>query len=200
MSLRASYTLLAPLYDAVVAAATARPRAHSLARLSLGGPPLDVLIGGAGTGLDLPLLPRAHRYVALDLTAGMLARARGRAGDLDLAFVQGDSLRLPFPDAGFDAVVLHLIVAVVPRPADCLREAARVLRPGGRVLIFDKFLKPNEAAPLRRALNPVVSRLATRLDVTFEPLLAAAPALEKVSDEPALAGGWFRRIELRKKP
>ncbi len=179
MSLRASYTLFAPLYDAAVRRASRKLRADSLATLSVprGAP---VLIPGIGTGLDVPLLPRGPRYVGLDLTRAMLARVpRAGAG---LTLVQGDAMRLPFRDASFDAVVLHLIVAVVPDPRRCLAEAARVTRPGGQLLVLDKFLR----------------RLATRLDVVFESLLAEVGGLEIERDTPALAGGWIRSLVLRK--
>jgi hypothetical protein len=51
---------------------------------------------------------------------------------------------------------------------------------------------------VRRALNAVTRRLATRLDVVLEPLLAQVGGLEVESDTPALAGGWFRSVVLRK--
>ncbi|MCC6610269.1 MAG: methyltransferase domain-containing protein [Burkholderiales bacterium] len=195
MSLRASYTLFAPLYDAAVRRASRKLRADSLATLSVprGAP---VLIPGIGTGLDVPLLPRGPRYVGLDLTRAMLARVpRAGAG---LTLVQGDAMRLPFRDASFDAVVLHLIVAVVPDPRRCLAEAARVTRPGGQLLVLDKFLRPGERAPVRRTLNALTRRLATRLDVVFESLLAEVGGLEIERDTPALAGGWIRSLVLRK--
>lgn len=108
-------------------------------------------------------------------------------------------MALPFADESFDFVVLHLIVAVVPYSERCLAEAARVLKPGGRILIFDKFLHAGERAWLRRGLTPVIAKLATRMDVVFEEVLAATKDLSVVSDVPALAGGWFRLIELQKK-
>ena len=197
MTLRASYRLIAPLYDLFVARALSRPRARSLARVPRDGN-LEVLVAGAGTGLDLPLLPRAHRYVALDLSRAMLSRARPRAAALEMTFVEGDVQRMPFAGAAFDLVVLHLIVAVVPRPESCLAEIARVLRPGGRALVFDKFLRRGERAWLRRALNPLARRIATRTDVVLEDALASVPALTVTDDQPALAGGWFRLIELEK--
>ena len=191
--LRQSYTLIAPLYDLALARATAGARRASIASLEAGK---RVLLPGIGTGLDLPHLPPDRAYVGVDLTYAMLARIPRRK--LDLCLTQGDAMRLPFADASFDHVLMHLIVAVVPQPARAFAEAARVLKRGGTLLVFDKFLRPGKAAPLRRLANLVVSRLATRLDVVFEELLAHAPALKVESDRPALLGGWFRLIRLRK--
>jgi ubiquinone/menaquinone biosynthesis C-methylase UbiE len=198
MSLKTSYRFFSPFYDFFVERATAGLRKLSLSRLPLSGSE-KILLSGVGTGLDFPFLNACHEYTSLDLTAEMLVRARYRASRLRMEWVQGDSMALPFADEIFDCVVLHLIVAVVPQPERCLAEAARVLKPGGRVLIFDKFLHRGERAWVRRSLNVAVSRLATRLDVVFEDVLAHTPNLQLISDEPALAGGWFRLIELIKK-
>jgi ubiquinone/menaquinone biosynthesis C-methylase UbiE len=155
-----------------------------------------VLLAGIGTGLDLPHLPARHRYIGLDLTAAMLKRAAPRTGHLNFAPLQGDVHHLPFHNASFDCVIAHLILAVVPQPALCLAEIARVLKPGGQALILDKFLRRGQRAPLRRLLNPISRRIATRLDVVFEDLLETTPELHLIDDQPALAGGWFRRIRL----
>ena len=197
--LRYTYTLFAPVYDAFVAPFTARARRDSLRRLRE-GPHADVLLVGVGSGLDLPLLSPGPRYTGLDLTPAMLARARRKAAalNLDIRLDQGDARRLPYGDAAFDAVVLHLILAVTPHPERVLAETARVLRRGGRALILDKFLRLGQKAPLRRLVSPVLGVLATRTDVVFEETLAQTRGLEIVSDQPALAGGWFRHIELRK--
>jgi len=196
--LKASYSLIAPLYDAVIERPMREARRRSLTAL----PNIErrnVLVSGVGTGLDLPLLPALHRYTALDFNAAMLARAKPRAANLEVDFVLGDSMALPFPDAHFDHVVLHLIVAVVPEPQRCLSEAARVLKPGGSIILFDKFLQPGQSAPLRRLLTPLSRRIATRMDVVFEEVLSTVPQLEVVSDQPMLAGGWFRGIVLTKR-
>jgi ubiquinone/menaquinone biosynthesis C-methylase UbiE len=195
--LRFSYALIAPLYDLVIERPMRTARKRSLRALPVDAPG-RVLVSGAGTGLDLPLLPRLHRYVALDFSPAMLRRAVPRGAGLEIDFVLGDSMSLPFADESFDHVVLHLIVAVVPEPERCLAETARVLKPGGTVVVFDKFLKPQQHAWLRRALTPLTRRFATRMDVVFEEALQAAPSLRVVSDEPAMAGGWFRSIVLRK--
>ena len=129
----------------------------------------------------------------------MLARARPRCAGRDIALVEGDSQRLPFAPDAFDAVIAHLIVAVVPDPVRALREIARVTRPGGIVLVFDKFLRRGRRSLIRRLLSPVAARIATRLDVVFEDVLAQAPDLIVTADVPLLAGGWFRAITLQKR-
>lgn len=198
MSLKTSYRYIAPFYDVFLDRSIgAKIRQRSLA--ALGQQQRGrVLVDGAGTGLDFPFLPAQHDYTALDLTGAMLARSRGRAAGLNMAWVQGDSMALPFAEASFDYVVLHLIVAVVPQPQRCLAEAARVLKPGGRVFLLDKFLRRGERAWLRRMLSPLTGRLITRLDVVFEEVLERVPELRVLSDSPALARGWFRLIELQK--
>lgn len=180
----------------MIARATLAARRRSLAALPQ--EPGRVLLAGVGTGLDLPHLPPQHRYVGLDLNQAMLRRALPRVGDIDFVPVLGDAQRLPFADASFDGAVLHLILAVVPEPARCLAEIARILRPGGQALVFDKFLRRGQPALLRRLANPLVRRVATRLDVVFEDLLASTPTLALEDDQPALAGGWFRMIRLRR--
>ena len=194
MTLKTSYTLIAPFYDRAIDRATRAARRASLAQLPQN--PGRVLIDGIGTGLDLPLLPAQHHYVGLDLTAAMLARGLSRRAGLDFTATQGDAQHLPFATASFDHAVLHLILAVVPNPNACLAEIARVVIPGGSVLIFDKFLKRGQPALLRRLANPLVRRLATRLDVIFEDVLAGTNGLRLEHDQPALASGWFRLVRL----
>ena len=195
--LRLSYSLIAPLYDKLIERPMRTARERSLRSLQT-NETRRVLVSGAGTGLDFPWLPTQHRYTALDFNPAMLARAKARGEKLDVEFVLGDSMALPFTDAQFDHVVLHLITAVVPEPQRCLSEAARVLKSGGTIILFDKFLQPQQRAPLRRLFSIVTRRFVTRMDVVFEDVLRAAPELQVVSDVPLLAGGWFRGIVLRK--
>jgi ubiquinone/menaquinone biosynthesis C-methylase UbiE len=196
MSLKTSYTLIAPIYDAFVKAPLERARAESLKGLPT-SPSGTVLLNGVGTGLDLPHLPDAHDYVGVDLTPAMLRRAARVPLQRRVSFVQGDAMRLPFGDASFDHAVLHLILAIVPDPTACLRETARVVRSGGTVLVFDKFLRLRQRAWLRRALTPITGAVATRLDVVFENVLEQVPGLEVESDA-GFAGKWFRLIRLRR--
>jgi len=96
---------------------------------------LDV---ASGTGRAAKaLLAAGARVVLLERDAGRLARA---AAELPGAtgFVRGDAGRLPFDAGAFDAVVLRAVVHHLQDPAHALREAARVARPGGVVLVVDK--------------------------------------------------------------
>ncbi len=114
--------------------------------------PARVLDLCCGTG-DLAFLAGSgaaagSRVVGLDFTLPMLAIARGRriaSGGMP-AFVQGDAMRLPFPDSSFDAVTMGYGLRNVVDPLGCLREARRILAPGGRVVVLDFGKPPHPAA------------------------------------------------------
>lgn len=190
------YSLWAPVYDLAGRGFDSRRR-ESLELLDP-KPGERVLIVGAGTGADLPFLPPGCAVVATDLTFAMLAQARARQRDgVHLAIMDGHQLAVPA--GSFDAVVLHLIVAVIPDPVRCLQEADRVLRPGGRVVVFDKFVRGERAPALLRAVNVVTRALFTEVTRNFEDILSRSGArLAVEQDAPALLGGLFRRILLRK--
>jgi phosphatidylethanolamine/phosphatidyl-N-methylethanolamine N-methyltransferase len=200
MALKHSYTLLAPLYDRAVRGPLYNVRRQSLSRLK-NVADKDVLLNGIGTGLDLEHLPRGARYTGSDITPLMLKRAQQRANEtgIDIKLECADSHNLPFASESFDIIIMHLILAVVPNPERALQEADRVLRNNGSIYILDKFLRPGQLAPIRRGLNTVLRHVATRTDVVFEDVLSTSSNLHVVSDEPALAGGWFRLIELVKR-
>lgn len=109
--------------------------------LPLVRPGLTVVDVGTGTGGMLPYLAQvASRIVAVDLSGEMLRRARARARTLGLgnvAFLQGDVSRLPLGDDEVDAAFSSLVLHHAPRPAEALREMARVVRPGGSVVVVD---------------------------------------------------------------
>ena len=200
MSLRASYTLLAPLYDIIVKRATSSWRTRSIQQLDIQVND-TVLLNGVGTGLDLAHLPDHAHYIAADLTFAMLKRAKSNAdnsADRKIDFHLADACKLPYKTDSFDCIVLHLILAVVSTPHQLLIECERVLKPGGKITIVDKFLKPEQKAPFRRLLNFFTRHIATRMDVVFEEVLKSCPSLSIISDTPLQPGSWFRNILLAK--
>ena len=199
MALKHSYTLLAPIYDTLVSGPLDAYRDISLSRLQ-DVEDKKILINGIGSGLDIPYLPPGAHYTGTDITAAMLNRAikRSQQSPLKIDFQIADSHALPFEDNSFDAVVMHLILAVVPKPELALQEACRVLKPDGHIYIFDKFIRPGQLAIVRRLLSLFLQHIATRTDVVFEDVLSTCQQLEIIHDKPALAKGWFRLIELKK--
>lgn len=187
---RARYTLYAPFYDLFVRRlARGRRRAVELLHVRPGE---RVLIDGCGTGLDLELLPRDCAVTAIDLTPAMVEKTRARAASLGMEIDARvmDAARLDFADEAFDCVLLHLILAVVPDPYSTAREAARVLRRGGRASVFDKFASGPPSLP-RRALNVLTNVVAT--DITRSlPDIVAGTGFDVAHEEPSAFGGLFR--------
>jgi len=195
---RVRYSFYAPFYDVAARTLESRRR-RSIAMLQL-TPGESVLLVGAGTGLDLPLLPAGLAVTAVDITPAMIERLRRRAALLGMAVDARvmDGQALAFPDSSFDAVILHLILAVIPDPYACIREAERVLRPGGRLAILDKFLPDNQApSAVRRLANLVTNFVATDINRQVGPILAAT-GLQVEQQEPAGFGGLFQMLLCRK--
>jgi ArsR family transcriptional regulator len=111
----------------------------------------DLLDLGTGTGRILELVAdRVERAVGVDLSREMLAIARAnleRAPRRNLQVRQGDMYQLPWPAASFDVVTVHQVLHFADDPADALAEAARVLRPGGRLVVID--FAPHDLERLR---------------------------------------------------
>ena len=111
----------------------------------------DFLDVGTGTGRMLELFgPRVEHAVGVDLSREMLAVARAnleRAGLGNCSLRQGDMYRLPLASESFDAAVFHQVLHYAEDPARAIREAGRVLRAGGRLVIVD--FAPHEVESLR---------------------------------------------------
>jgi ubiquinone/menaquinone biosynthesis C-methylase UbiE len=133
------------LYEPLVRAAVGRrgellrARMVDEARIPAGGRVLDL---GTGTGLLLPWLAAAvgptGRVIGVDLSAAMLARARGRVpASLAIDLIEADAASLPFPDGTFDAVVSAYAVTALADPAAGVAEMVRVARPGARIVVAD---------------------------------------------------------------
>lgn len=200
---RLRYSFWALTYDRIATAEAKfdAARRRSIERLRL-APGHRVLIVGAGTGLDLPHLPPDVDITAVDVTPAMLRRLERRAADAGRRVTTHimDGRRLAFPDASFDAVIMHLVLAVMPQPERGLREAVRVLVPGGRIAVFDKFLRDDERPTLkRRALNALAKPLFSDMNRRLGPLVATT-SLRIEHDEPVAFRGLYRIATLASRP
>jgi phosphatidylethanolamine/phosphatidyl-N-methylethanolamine N-methyltransferase len=192
--LRLRYSIWAPHYDRVTKFHRERKRSIDLLGLHPGE---RLIVIGCGTGADLPFVPEGVEVLATDLTPAMLrqAMAHARRG---IEFRVMDGMALDLPDGSFDAAILHMVLEVIPDPARCLREAARVLRPGGRLAVFDKFLPEGDRPGfLRRAGLALLDLVFTSTNRRMGEILALSGApLVVEHDEPS--AGSYRHVLLRR--
>lgn len=112
---------------------------------------------GAGTGANAELFPDAVTELVLaEPDSHMLKKLRSKVGEGDagVSIVEAPAERLPFEDSSFDTAVFTLVLCTVPDPAAALAEAARVLKPGGRLLFVEHV----------QAADPGLARWQDRLE------------------------------------
>ncbi len=193
------YRCWAPVYDQVFDRFFAAPgRRRALQVLAL-QPGERALFVGVGTGADLPLLPEGTSAVGVDLSPEMLAKARARLPlrGRSVALLQGDAQLLPLRPERFDAVVLNLVLSVVPDGRACFRQAMAALKPGGRIVILDKFVPDaSRLTPLRRLVNLVTVLFGTDVTRRLGDILQGA-AVKIVHEEPSLLRGMYRIVLLQ---
>lgn len=195
---RIRYTLYAPGYD-WAARILSKSRKKSIESLDI-KPSDRILIVGAGTGLDLEYLPSNCEIVATDITPSMIERATKRNIKLkkNLKAVVMDGQALEFSDGSFDKVILHLILAVIPDPIRCIKESERVLKSGGAIVVYDKFVRKDQKVSLfRRFTNLFTNLFFSDITRDFESI-AKSTNLVVVSDVDADFKGNFRLIKLKK--
>jgi phosphatidylethanolamine/phosphatidyl-N-methylethanolamine N-methyltransferase len=157
-----AYARWAPVYDFVFGAVFEHGRRAAIdAAERVGGRILEV---GVGTGISLPEYAAANRLVGVDLSEPMLRRAQARVAEECLNNVDGlavmDAERLAFPDGSFDVVVAQYVITTVPNPEATLDEFARVLKPGGEIVLVSRV---GAEAGLRRAFEHWFAPMAHRL-------------------------------------
>jgi phosphatidylethanolamine/phosphatidyl-N-methylethanolamine N-methyltransferase len=166
-----AYDRWAPVYDLVFGAVFERGRDAAIAAAErVGGRILEV---GVGTGIALPHYSRDCRLCGIDISEQMLRKAQERVTEFGLTNVEGlwvmDAERLTFPDNSFDVVVAQYVVTTAPNPEATLDEFARVLKPGGEIILVSRV---GAEAGLRRALEhwfaPAARKLGWRTEFSFE--------------------------------
>lgn len=134
-----AYARWAPVYDMVFGAVfDAGRKAAIRAAEKTGG---RILEFGVGTGLALPLYSRSNQLVGVDISEPMLQKARERVQKEELSHVEGlclmDGAHMGFADESFDVVIAQFVITVVPHPEETLDEMARVLKPGGEIILVN---------------------------------------------------------------
>ncbi|HUB63272.1 MAG TPA: metalloregulator ArsR/SmtB family transcription factor [Methylocella sp.] len=141
-------------WDEVRALHVPEERVEAAIRKAIGADPVQTLLDlGTGTGRMLELLgPLAARAAGIDQSPQMLSIARDRierAGLRNVQLRQGDIYAAPVEPDGYDLVIMHQVLHYLDDPLRAIHEAARALRPGGRLLIVD--FAPHEEETLRTA-------------------------------------------------
>src|SRR5918999_825308 len=131
---------------------------------SVGGRILEV---GVGTGISLERYSRNNRITGIDISAPMLRKAQERVRALGLTNVDAlsvmDAAKLAFADGSFDVVVAQYVITAVPDPDAALDEFARVVRPGGEIILVNHLgAESGPRALFEAAFAPIARRLGWR--------------------------------------
>jgi ubiquinone/menaquinone biosynthesis C-methylase UbiE len=137
-----------------------------------------VLEIAVGTGRNLEHYPPGTALTGIELSEQMLsiARQRGAELEIDADLRQGDAQALDFPDQSFDTVIITLALCTIPDDRAAVREAFRVLRPGGRLVFFEHVRSPR--LPVR-----AIQRLLEPMSVRFEADHLLRDPLDYLADE-----------------
>lgn len=204
ISVRKAYARWAPVYDLVFGALFERGRrAAIVAAERVGGRILEV---GVGTGISLPGYSRQNRITGIDLSEEMLRKARRRVAELPLTNVEQlevmDAEHLSFPDASFDAVVASHVISTVPNPEAALDECARVLRPGGEMILLSRIGADGGLRHLvERLLQPIVCRLGWRAEFRWDRFVRWSerrPDVQLIERRPMPPFGHFALLRFAK--
>jgi len=199
-----AYDRWAPVYDLVFGPVFERGRRASIdAAERIGGRILEV---GVGTGISLPDYARTNRIVGVDISDAMLEKARQRVRELGMSHVEAievmDAEHLAFPDCSFDVVVAQYVITAVPNPEAALNEFARVLKPGGEIVITTRV---GAEAGLRRTVEhwfaPAARKLGWRTEFSWERYaswVGRTPSVQLVERRSLPPLGHFSLVRIRK--
>ncbi len=193
------YSAYSRVYDRVFGPVF-QPSRIALAAAIAPRPGESVLEVGVGTGLLLPLYAGRCRITGIDLSAGMLDKARDRVAELGLPDVNlevMDAGAMTFADDSFDVAVAAYVVTAVPDHRAVMNEMVRVVRPGGRILLLNHFVNGTPLlSTLERAVSPLCIRVGFRTDLSVDQVLDGLP-LARLRDERVKPLGMWHLVECR---
>ena len=199
-----AYARWAPVYDLVFGKVFERGRKASIeAAERVGGRILEV---GVGTGISLPDYARTNTIVGIDISAPMLRKAQERVAEHRLSNVEAlavmDAKHLAFPDAAFDVIVAQYVITAVPDPEATLDEFARVLKPGGEIVLVNHIGAESGIRKLgEQAFAPVARRLGWRPEFPWGRLTGwqdRTPGIHFIERRPMPPLGHFSLIRYGK--
>ncbi|HYK74446.1 MAG TPA: class I SAM-dependent methyltransferase [Pseudoneobacillus sp.] len=161
----------------------------------------QILFVGVGTGADLEYIPH-HEFniTAIDYSYDMLEKARRKYSQASITFQQMDAEHLNLPADQFDFVIGSLILSVVPNPYQALHEMMRVTKPGGQIILFDKFAPEGASLSFfKKILRPVIQLLGTDIGLSFGNIIQQQNRAHILSDEDMMFQGMYRKIVLEKR-
>ncbi|MCB8821641.1 class I SAM-dependent methyltransferase [Microvirga rosea] len=203
--MRKAYARWAPIYDVVYDKLT-EPAARAAVNAAVACGP-RVLEAGVGTGLSLGYYPSHAEVYGVDLSEDMLRRAQDKVDRRHLTHVKSlqvmDVTRLGFPDESFDAVTAQFIITLVPEPEVALSEFARVLKPGGEIVLANHFGQPSGpiatleelASPVAKAIGWSSAFKASRVEAWAR----ATGRMEVVELKALFPVGFFKLMRIRKR-
>lgn len=201
-----AYARWAPVYDAIIGPVfLAGRRAAAQAAGRVGGRILEI---GVGTGLSFPDYDASTEITGIDLSAPMLEKARQKAGTGRFpqvkALAQMDAHDLAFPDSSFDCVVAQFVITLVQSPERVLDECARVVRPGGEVVLVNHlYSETGVAAAVERWFAKRTRHLGLRPEFPFARIAAwreTRPEMTLVERTALKPFGVYTLIRFRKEP
>lgn len=201
-----AYARWAPVYDLVFGAVFENGRNKAIAAAErIGGRVLDV---GIGTGVCLGDYKRTTKITGVDLSEPMLRKAQERVDELGLKNVEClavmDAEKLAFPDQSFDVVVAMHVVSTVPHPIQCLNEFARVLKPGGEIVLISRVgAEKGPRKTFEKWFMPIARQLGWRSEFPFSIYTGWAkrtPGIRLLERRPVPPLGHFSLVRFGKEP
>ncbi len=199
-----AYGRWAPVYDLVFGPVFRQGRRAAIdVAEKIGGRILEV---GVGTGISLPGYDKGNRITGVDISEPMLEKARQRVRALHLDHIEAievmDAENMAFPDNSFDVVVAQYVITSVPNPERALDEFARVVRPGGEIVITTRVgAGKGLRGQIEKTLMPVTSRLGFRTEFAFSRYTdwaATVPGIRLVEHRALPPLGHFSLVRFEK--